>query len=132
MQQVLQSWPPAVGPDMSERRHDIRGDQGPPIRFDVEKGIDPTWKFQIGRVQIDAIGNAMVGHRVDDGLGQIAMGIEKRQASSSRQVGEDEGQNERGLAGAGLADNVEVSTSVVLAEIDRARKIKARSPGTKI
>ena len=73
-----------------------------------------------------------MGHRVDNSLGQIAMWIEQCEAATGGQVGEDEGKNECGFAGAGFADDVEMASAVILAEIDRTREIEARSPDAEI
>jgi hypothetical protein len=62
---------------------------------------------------------------LQDRFGQIAMGIEQRDAGAGRKVLGNKIKQQRTLAGAGLADDVEMAAALVVVEHD----IVARDAG---
>ena len=118
LQQVLEPRSPAFGPDVPKGGNNVRGDDGTSVAIDVEEGIEAERMLEIGGVEIDAIGDALARYRVDYGGGEVAVRIEQSQAAIGMQIGQKEGEKQRRLAGAGFADDVEMSAAIILVERD--------------
>jgi hypothetical protein len=75
--------------------------------------VESNGHLAIGRIDQHHVVDATRGHALEDGLGQFAMRIEDGYASAGEHVLDGQIQNERGLAGAGLAGDVHVSPPIV-------------------
>ncbi len=125
---VIEPWPPAVRPHMPERGHHAVGDDGLEIVRHAREGIEPDRPFKIGGVEIDEVIRARAGDMRESSFGEVAMRIEQRQALADHEVLPDQIEEEGAFTGAGLADDVEMTTAFLRIEHDQF----ARRAGTNI
>src|SRR5439155_13662378 len=63
-------------------------------------------------VEVNQIGPPFFGNKIQNVFRQVAVGIEERKAFAMHEVLAGEVSDQRGLAGAGLADDVQVGAAV--------------------
>jgi hypothetical protein len=108
VEDVFEPRSPRVAPDALERRDDAGRDQVPVIGSDVGKRVQSDGEFDVPRVEIHEMIGPLRRDVVQQFLRQIAVRIDDADAMAERYVLQDEVAEQRGLAGAGLADDVEV------------------------
>ena len=91
-EQVFQTWPPARRPDVAEGGDDVCGNKWPTIGCDVVERIEAGRMREVGRIEVDAIGNAMSRQNVDEISCEIAVRIEQGEAATGAGVGQHERQ----------------------------------------
>ena len=74
--------------------------------------------LDVGGVDVDEIVGTGAGDVIERGFGEVAVRIEQRNTFAGREVLGDEVKEQRALAGAGLADDVEVPAAIVGTEHD--------------
>ena len=90
--------------------------------------MKPIGRCEIGRIDVDEVVGAGAGHASEHGFGEIAMRVEECDALAGGEVLLDEVEEERALAGAGLADDVEMAAALVGVEHDGlARSVGAEA-----
>ena len=117
---VVEARPPAVRPDVPERRHDAISHNGLEVVRHVREGIEADGTLDVRRVEVDQIVGARAGNIRERGLRKVAMRIEQRETFPGGKVLADQVEEERALAGAGLPDHIEVSSALLVVEQDIA------------
>lgn len=97
-----------------ERRHGAIGNNGLEIVRHAGKRIEADRPLGIGRIDIDEIFWCARGNVREHRFGQIAMRIEQVKALAGNQVLPDQVEKQRAFPGAGLADEIEMSTASFL------------------
>ena len=123
---VIEPWPPAVRPDMPEGGHHAVGDDRLEIVRHAREGIEADRPLKVGGVEVDEIIRARAGDMRERGFGEVAMRIEESQALAGDEVLPDQIEQEGAFAGAGLADDVEMTAAFLRIEHDQF----ARRAGT--
>jgi hypothetical protein len=100
---------PAVGPDMPEGGDDTIGHDRLQVLGNRREGIEADRPRAVGTVYVDEIVRAPSRHMQQHGLGKIAVRIEQGEPGAGSEVLRDQIQQQCRFAGAGLADNVEVT-----------------------
>src|SRR6202051_3207105 len=115
---VVEAMAPAIGPDVTKGGHDTVGNDRFKIVAHLREGIETDRPLKVGRVDVDEIVGAGTGNAREHGLRQIPVRVEQRPALAGSQVLFDEVEEERALAGAGLADDVEMPAALLGSEHD--------------
>lgn len=101
---------------MLEGGDDVRRDQRPAVWLDAGDRIEADREGEVGRVEVDDVVGAPSRHAVGHRLGEITVRIEQREAVPSGEVGHHEIEEQRRLAGAGLADEIDVAAAIGVTE----------------
>jgi hypothetical protein len=104
---------------MAEGGDDAIGDDWLEILRDVGEGIEADRPIEIGGIDVDQVIGPRAGDMVKRGPSEVAVGIEESEAFAGGEVLADQVEEKRALAGAGLADDVEVAAALVWCEHDR-------------
>ena len=105
---------------MLEGGNDVRRHQRPLIEGDIVQRIEADRMREVGRIEIDhAVLDAPGRRGIGDRRRQVAVRVQEREAMTAHEIGEHQVVEQGGLAGAGLADDVEVPAQVAAREHDR-------------
>ena len=88
------------------------GGQGAAMLRHAGKRVEGNRELAVGRIEIKHVVGARARHRVDYILGKVAVRIEKCKAATGGEVLQHHVEEERALAGAGLADDVQMAPPV--------------------
>ena len=122
---IVEPRSPAVRPDMAECGHHAIGDDRLEIGRHKGEGIESDRPRGIGGIDVDEIVGARARNLGERRFGEVAVGIEQRNAFAGNKVLADEIEQEGALAGAGLSDNIKMTTALLGIEHDGL----ARNPG---
>ena len=111
---VFEARPPALRPDVFERRDDVGGGGRALGLGNTREGIVGEGVGRVGRVEVDHVLAALLRREARDMLARIAVGIEKAEARAGQEVGVHHVEEQSGLAGAGHADEVDVPAAIGL------------------
>ena len=122
-QNVFHAHAPGVGPHLLEHIDEPGGDQRPKPCTNVQQRIVTKWLRRVRDVEVDHFRLSVVRNGRCDALHQIAMGIDQSAAPARLDVLPDQGFEQRGFAGAGLADDVDVRKPVTLPNAKQAVRL---------
>ena len=86
----------------------------------LASGLKPTTWSRTGGIEQDDLVGAVFGNQPHQRLGQIAVRVDEADALALTEVADDQVLEERRLAHAGLADDVEMTAAVVVTEGDES------------
>ena len=95
-------------PDVHEGRHDVVGHHRVLVGVHLLQHVEPDRPLQVGGVEIHELMRPMARHQAEHGLCQIAQGIDDSHTAAGGQVLADHVGQQRRLAGAGLADDMQM------------------------
>ena len=107
---------------MAEGRHDVVRDDGLEVVRHTGQRIEADRPLDVGRIDVNEVISTGARHEFEDGFGEVAMGIEQRDAGAGGEVLANEVEQQGTLAGAGLPDDVEVPAALVVAEHDKVAR----------
>jgi hypothetical protein len=119
VQNVLQSWSPGVMPDVFEGLHNPGGNEVTLARWGRCKEIETNGVLRIAGVEIYDVVGAPAGDVVEDIEGEIAVGIDESDTSSSLQVLSNEIAEQSGFPSAGFSNDVDVLAPVACRNSNR-------------
>ena len=95
-------------PDVHEGRHDVVGHHRVLVGVHLLQHVEADRPLQVGGVEIHELMGPVARHQAEDGLRQIAQGIDDSDTAAGGQVLADHVLQQRRLAGAGLADDMQM------------------------
>ena len=117
-QDVLEAGPPAVRPDRLEGGDDTRDGQVAVLGRVVGEDVEADRISEVGGVEVADVIDARAGDVVEEALGEVAVRVEEGDALAGGDVLQDQVLEEGRLAGAGLADRVEVLPAIGTAKAE--------------
>src|ERR1039458_988166 len=82
------------------------------VRVDVRQHVQPDGEFEIARIEIYEVVGVPGWNVVQELLGQVAVGVDDANAVTKGDMLDDQVAQERGLAGPGFSDDVDVLSLV--------------------
>jgi len=111
-QDVLEPRPPRLVPDVLERLDDAGSGERPLLERDRLERVEADRQVGIGDIEVHEVGLALGRQPPDEVFDRVPVGVEEGEPVAALQILPDQVLEERRLAGARLADDIQVGHAV--------------------
>ena len=119
-EEMFEARPPAVGPEVLERRDDAGSGERAPLRRNLGRGVEADRVLGLAGVEVAHLVDARARDGVENILGEVAVRVDDGDSLARIDVAHGEVEEERALARAGFADDPDVALALLAREDDTA------------